>query len=150
MVDWWFGARWFGIRIGVPLSNNPFHIRGIQTTNPNHEFDISWINERKDLFSKSSPIPSLEYALVSKSPFHVVAPSSSSTHTILNLNSSFWISTLTLLLICSPFTRENGRPLPMCSSISTAQSCSKYKRTNSEWNAGRTRRTLSGQFIINP
>ncbi len=35
---------WFGIRIGVPLSNKPFHFRGIpgiqttgpQTTNPNH------------------------------------------------------------------------------------------------------------------
>ena len=35
MVDWWFGARWFGIRIRVPLSNTPFHkgILGIQTTN---------------------------------------------------------------------------------------------------------------------
>ena len=29
-VHWWFGARWFGIRIGVPLSNNPFHFRGSQ------------------------------------------------------------------------------------------------------------------------
>ena len=35
MVDWWFGSRWFGIQIRVPLSNNPFHkgILGIQTTN---------------------------------------------------------------------------------------------------------------------
>ena len=32
MVDWWFGAQWFGIRIGVPLSNHP----GPQTTKPNH------------------------------------------------------------------------------------------------------------------
>ena len=23
MVNWWLGARWFRIRIGVPLSNNP-------------------------------------------------------------------------------------------------------------------------------
>ena len=32
MVNWWLGARWFGI-LGVPL-NNPFHteILGIQTT----------------------------------------------------------------------------------------------------------------------
>ena len=37
MVNCWFGARWFGIRIGVHPSNNRFHERipGIQTTNPN-------------------------------------------------------------------------------------------------------------------
>ena len=36
VVNCWFGARWFGIRIGVPLSNSPFHkgILGIQTTGP--------------------------------------------------------------------------------------------------------------------
>ena len=35
MVNCWFGARWFGIRIGVPLRNNPFsRIPGIQTTGP--------------------------------------------------------------------------------------------------------------------
>ena len=36
MVDWWFEARWFLIRIGIPQSNNPFHkgILGIQTTGP--------------------------------------------------------------------------------------------------------------------
>ena len=34
-MNWWFGARWFGI-LGIPLSNNPFHNRilGIQTTRP--------------------------------------------------------------------------------------------------------------------
>ena len=34
VVNWWFGARWFGI-LGVPLSNNLFHkgIPGIETTN---------------------------------------------------------------------------------------------------------------------
>ena len=33
---------WFGIRIGVPPSKNPFHkgIRGMQTTNPNHQLTI--------------------------------------------------------------------------------------------------------------
>ena len=33
---------WFGIRIGVHLSSNPFHkgILGIQTTNPNHQLTI--------------------------------------------------------------------------------------------------------------
>ena len=38
MVVWWFG-----IRIGMPLSNNPFHmgIAGIQTSNPNHQFTIN-------------------------------------------------------------------------------------------------------------
>ena len=25
MVNWWFGAWWFGIRIGLSLSSNPFH-----------------------------------------------------------------------------------------------------------------------------
>ena len=42
MVNFWFGARWFRIRIGVPLSNNPFHkgIPGIQTTNANHQLTI--------------------------------------------------------------------------------------------------------------
>ena len=34
-MNWWFGARWFGI-LGIPLSNNPFRNRilGIQTTRP--------------------------------------------------------------------------------------------------------------------
>ena len=42
MVNWWFGARWFGIRIGVPLCNNPFQkeISGIQTENDGLE-DVS-------------------------------------------------------------------------------------------------------------
>ena len=30
MINCWFGAWWFGIRIGIPLSNNPFHCRGPQ------------------------------------------------------------------------------------------------------------------------
>ena len=38
MINWWFGARWFGIRIGVPLrAKSPFHFRGSkwpQTTRP--------------------------------------------------------------------------------------------------------------------
>ena len=36
MVNWWFGARWFGIFFGVPLKKNPFHkgIPNIQTTGP--------------------------------------------------------------------------------------------------------------------
>ncbi len=44
MVNGWFGARWFGNRIGVPLSNNPFHkgLPGIQTTNPNQQLTFSW------------------------------------------------------------------------------------------------------------
>ena len=37
-------------------------------------------------------------------------------------NSSGWCSTLTLLLICSSFSRENCHPLLICSSLSTAQS----------------------------
>ena len=38
MINWWFGARWFGI-LGVPLSNYPFHnsIIGIHRA-PNHQF----------------------------------------------------------------------------------------------------------------
>ena len=38
MVNWWFGARWFGI-LGVPSSNYPFHnsIIGIHRA-PNHQF----------------------------------------------------------------------------------------------------------------
>ena len=32
-----------------------------------------------------------------------------------------WCSTPTLLLICSSFSRENGQPLLVCSSLSTAQ-----------------------------
>ena len=32
-----------------------------------------------------------------------------------------WCSTPTLLLICSPFSRENGHPLLICSSLSTSQ-----------------------------
>ena len=46
MVNWWFGARWFGIRIRHLLSNNPFHkgilsqskAPGAQTTN----LPLSW------------------------------------------------------------------------------------------------------------
>ena len=34
MVHWWFGARWFGIRIGVPLSNHSFHFWGSQESKP--------------------------------------------------------------------------------------------------------------------
>ena len=43
IVNWWFGARWFGFLgspceedcyLGVPLET--------QTTNPNHQFTISW------------------------------------------------------------------------------------------------------------
>ena len=33
MVNWWFGARWFGIR-RVTLSTNPFHFRGSQESKP--------------------------------------------------------------------------------------------------------------------
>ena len=47
MVDWWFGAGWFGIRIGIPISNNPFHkgILGIQTTGPqDHQLTTQWKN----------------------------------------------------------------------------------------------------------
>ena len=42
-VNWWFGARWFGI-LGVPLSNNALYkgIPNIKTTNPNHQLTISW------------------------------------------------------------------------------------------------------------
>ena len=25
MANWWFGARWFRIRIGIPISKNPFY-----------------------------------------------------------------------------------------------------------------------------
>ena len=32
-----------------------------------------------------------------------------------------WCSTLTVLLICSSFSREYGHPLLICSSLSTAQ-----------------------------
>ena len=35
--------------------------------------------------------------------------------------SGWWCSTLTLLLICSSFSREYGHPLLICSSLSTAQ-----------------------------
>ena len=42
----WFGSRWFGIRIRVPLSNNPFHFReSFPEPNhqaPNHQFTINW------------------------------------------------------------------------------------------------------------
>ena len=39
-------ARWFGIP-EIPLRNNPCHkgILGIQTTNSNHQWAISWVNE---------------------------------------------------------------------------------------------------------
>ena len=36
-------------------------------------------------------------------------------------NKTGWCLTLTLLLICSSFSRENGYPLLICSSLSTAQ-----------------------------
>ena len=38
------------------------------------------------------------------------------------LRSTGWCSTPTLLLICSSFSRENGHPLLIYSSLSTAQS----------------------------
>ena len=34
MVNWWFRARWFGIRIGVPLSNIPFEKRDLRNPKP--------------------------------------------------------------------------------------------------------------------
>ena len=34
MVDWWFGARWFGIRFGIFPSNNPFHKGDPKIANP--------------------------------------------------------------------------------------------------------------------
>ena len=37
------------------------------------------------------------------------------------VNVAGWCSTLTMLLICSSFRRENGYPLLICSSLSTAQ-----------------------------
>ena len=37
MANCWFGSRWFGIRIGIPLRNNPFH-SGV-SLNPNHELN---------------------------------------------------------------------------------------------------------------
>ena len=36
MVSWWFG-----IRLGVPQSNNPFH-KGIPK--PNQQFTIRWVS----------------------------------------------------------------------------------------------------------
>ena len=43
MVNWWFGSRWFGIGIGVPLSNKPLsEIPNMQSTNPNHQLTLSW------------------------------------------------------------------------------------------------------------
>ena len=43
MVNWWFGALWFGI-LAKTLSNNSLHegIPGIQTTDPNQQVTISW------------------------------------------------------------------------------------------------------------
>ena len=55
LVDWWFGARWLGILAlghGMPQNPNPFHKRGIRTTNPNHqltfnhELKVSFVNWR--------------------------------------------------------------------------------------------------------
>ena len=47
MVNRWFGARWFGIRIGLPLSNNPFH-KGdpkYPRAGPSNEFaSIGWMS----------------------------------------------------------------------------------------------------------
>ena len=48
MVNFWFGARWFGIRIGIHLSNKPFHkgtSRNPYHRAPNHQLlyiTISW------------------------------------------------------------------------------------------------------------
>ena len=42
-----------------------------------------------------------------------------------------WCSTPTLLLICSSFSRENGHPLLICSSLSTAQKSLGNKNTQS-------------------
>lgn len=51
MVNWWFG-----IRFGVPLSNNPFHrgISGIQTTNPNQQSTICWLYDCGEIIPRSS------------------------------------------------------------------------------------------------
>ena len=57
LVNWWIGARRFGIRIVVPLSTNPFHlsgIQGIQTTNPTGQVTICWANQ-KTILSKKRP-----------------------------------------------------------------------------------------------
>ena len=47
MVNWWFGARWFLDSDWIPLWKGLFRIRvplESQTTNPNHQFTISWYN----------------------------------------------------------------------------------------------------------
>ena len=57
-ANWWFGARWFGIRFGRPLSNNPGFIFGdpigIQTHRaPNHQpkplVESMWTRKKKQL-----------------------------------------------------------------------------------------------------
>ena len=52
MINWWFGARWFGIRFGVPLSNNPFYkgFPGTQTK-INHQL-LSNLGEKQPPFFK--------------------------------------------------------------------------------------------------
>ena len=49
-----------------------------------------------------------------------------------------WCSTPTLLLICSSFSRENGHPLLICSSLSTAQvkilDQKKFNQRGLSWN----------------
>ena len=48
-------------------------------------------------------------------------PSDSNKGQVGLLGLSGWCSTPSLLLICSSFSRENGHPLLVCSSLSTAQ-----------------------------
>ncbi len=57
LVNWWFGARWFGI-LGIPLSNNPFHkgILGIQTTNTNQKSTISWLGKKIKKIKNHRPL----------------------------------------------------------------------------------------------
>ena len=65
MVNWWFGARWFGIRIGAhPLSFSG--IPGIHTTVPQtNNWPLSWkkAEKEKHLQLQDGPNNQLEMGL---------------------------------------------------------------------------------------
>ena len=59
----WFGARWFRIRIGIPLRNNPFYfsgILGIQTTGPK----TNKLNDHYQCDPVTGPLIAEKYILI--------------------------------------------------------------------------------------
>ena len=67
MVNWWFGARWFGSLTGYPYKSQSLSfsgIPGVQATKPSHQLTISWSDSWLGRFSHI-PSPPFDVQLMS-------------------------------------------------------------------------------------